>query len=119
MICTLTIHLDITTRDERVFKLVQVLSQVAPIMYVISSSHCSNTSAKTSIFKSSNDAPQLYTWCDKFDYYYSQCQKFQEVIHSDHIYLSKINRILNVQLGQQLSLTIGTSEIKADLYSSV
>jgi len=111
MICTLTRHRDnvinITTRDGRVFKLLQSLtsSVISP----------PKASVRTSLLTPHINALQQCIWCDHFGHYYSTCQEFHEAIRYGHINLSKTNRILSAQSGKQLPLAIGHGGMKAYL----
>ena len=113
MICILTRHsdciFDITTKDERVFKLKSIINS----KIIISSSKFS-TQNSTSITPI-NPSLQCIS-CDNFDHYYSTCHEFHQAFQCDHIYLRKTRHILSPRSDKELSLTIEIGEMKTYLW---
>src|SRR5947207_15436001 len=115
MIGILTRHsdctFDITTKDGRMFKLLQSSDKATSIMRTTVISPSTLASTSTSTVKAS----QQCIWCDNFGHYYSACPEFHQPIHYGHIYLSKTRRILSTRTGKELPLAIGNGEMKAYL----
>jgi hypothetical protein len=93
---TFTLHadktIDVTTRDGRIFRLIQTPAKSTPV--------------KTS---------RRCIWCDNFGHCYSECQEFHDAILYDRIYVSKNNRIFNARTGNKLPLATGRGGMKAYL----
>src|SRR5437016_10284298 len=116
MICILTRYpdctMDITTKDGRVFKLLQSSAPAITSKTTIPSSKISvQIPASTSPVKPS----QQCIWCDNFGHHYSACQEFHQALLYGHIYLSETHRILSTQSGRELPLAIGRGGMKAYL----